>query len=340
MNETVLIIYLAGGCFWGVEHYMQLLPGVVATEVGYANTTVNHPSYEEVCTGKTGAVETVKVSYDSGKTSLSFLLDQFFQIIDPTSLNRQGNDRGTQYRTGVYYADPADRPIVMNALARLQSKYPEPLQVEVKPLKNYFAAEAYHQDYLGSRPDGYCHVPVSMFEHARRAVVPDETIESDRAIRDAERRRLSEGKAGLKRRLSSIQYEVTQNEATERPFSSKYNDTNAEGIYVDIVSGEPLFCSKDKYDAGCGWPSFTRPIHKQVINERADFKIGYERTEVRSASADSHLGHLFGDGPVDKGGYRYCINGAALRFVPKKEMKKAGYGDYLYLFEGDGMAVK
>ena len=332
MSETILVIYLAGGCFWGVEHYIQLLPGVVETEVGYANSIIENPSYEEVCSGRTEAAETVKVSYDSSKISLSFLLEQFFQIIDPTTINRQGNDRGTQYRTGVYYTDAADRPIIMNALARLQSKYSKILMVEVKPLKNYSKAETYHQDYLSNRPGGYCHVPIEMFGLAKNAVVPTESIASDNAIRTAERKRLSESKEQLKQRLSPIQYLVTQNEATERPFTNEYNDTFEDGIYVDIVSGEPLFCSKDKYNAGCGWPSFTKPIQVQGITKKSDFKLGYERIEVRSSSANSHLGHVFEDGPKERGGYRYCINSAALRFVPKARMISEGYGDYLYLF--------
>lgn len=333
MKETLLVIYLSGGCFWGVEHYMKLLPGVVETEVGYANSVIENPSYQEVCTGKTEAAEAVKVTYDSSFTSLSFLLDQYFLIINPTSLNQQGNDRGTQYRTGIYYTDPADRPIVMNALARIQSKYNKVVMVEAKPLRNFYPAEQYHQDYFDNTPSGYCHVPVEMFGMAKRAKVNPNTIKQDEQLRAKERARLAESKQSLKHRLTPIQYQVTQNEATERPHTNEYDQNFEDGIYVDIVSGEPLFCSRDKFDGGCGWPSFSKPIGPQTVSERDDHRLGYKRIEVRSTSANSHLGHVFEDGPKDKGGLRYCINSASLRFVPKKDMEKEGYGDYLYLFK-------
>lgn len=333
MKEMMLVIYLAGGCFWGVEHFIKLLPGVMETEVGYANSIINNPTYQEVCTGKTNAVETVKVTYDPTQISLSFILNHFFSIINPTSLNQQGNDKGTQYRTGVYYTDPVDRVIIMNALASLQSKYTKVLMVEVDTLSNFYPAEDYHQDYLSHNPSGYCHVPLEMFQMAKRASVAKESIESDNKLREIERKRLSQTNEHLKQRLTPLQYLVTQNEATERPFTNQYNSTFEDGIYVDIVSGEPLFCSKDKYDAGCGWPSFTKPINVNVVKERDDHRLGYLRTEVRSKSADSHLGHVFNDGPKAEGGLRYCINSASLRFIPLEKMAEEGYGDYLYLFE-------
>lgn len=330
---SLLVIYLAGGCFWGVEHYMKFLPGVVDSEVGFANSLVEKPSYREVCTGRTGAVETVKVVYDAEKTSLSFLLDSFFQIIDPTSMNRQGGDMGTQYRTGVYYTDAADRPIVMKALARLQAKYTKPLVVEVEPLKNFYLAELEHQDYLSLQPGGYCHVPREMFREAKEAKVPEGSIQVDEKLRAEERARLAEGKEALKKRLTPLQYEVTQNSATEMPFRNEYDENFEEGIYVDVVSGEPLFCSRDKFDSGCGWPAFSRPIAKQGVGEHADHSMGMTRVEVRSQSSGAHLGHLFDDGPKQLGGMRYCINSASLRFIPKSKMKELGYRDYLYLFK-------
>lgn len=333
MKKTFLVIYLAGGCFWGIEHYMKLLPGVVETEVGYANSIKENPSYQEVCTGKTKAVETVKVVYDPTKTSLSFLLNQYALIIDPTLINQQGNDIGTQYRTGIYYTDPADRPIITSALARMQSKNTKVVMVETMPLQNFYPAEEMHQDYLDNTPGGYCHVPIEMFGKAKTAQVDSKTIEADTKIREKERARLSEDEKALRKRLTPLQFLVTQNEATERPHANEYDQNFKEGIYVDIVSGEPLFSSRDKYDAGCGWPSFTKPIGTQTIRELSDHRLGYERTEVRSTSADSHLGHVFNDGPKEKGGLRYCINSASLRFIPLEKMKEEGYGDYLYLFE-------
>lgn len=330
---SLLVIYLAGGCFWGVEHYMKFLPGVVETEVGFANSIIEQPSYREVCTGRTEAVETVKVVYDSEKTSLSFLLDSFFQIIDPTSLNRQGGDMGTQYRTGVYYTDLADRPIVMKALARLQAKYSKPLVVEAQPLTNFYLAEQEHQDYLAAQPSGYCHVPREMFREAKESKVPEGSIQLDNELRARERTRLAEGKEFLKKRLTPLQYEVTQNSATEMPYRNEFDKNFEEGIYVDVVSGEPLFSSRDKFDSGCGWPAFSRPITKQGVGEHTDHSAGMIRVEVRSISSGAHLGHVFDDGPKQLGGIRYCINSAALRFIPKSRMKELGYSDYLYLFK-------
>lgn len=333
ITSKLLVIYLAGGCFWGVEHYMKLLPGVVDTEVGFANSRVENPSYREVCTGNTNAVETVKVLYDPEVTSLSFLLDQFFLIIDPVSVNRQGNDMGTQYRTGVYYTDPVDRPIVMRSLARLQAKYSKPLVVEAEELVNFYAAELEHQDYLEAQPGGYCHVPREMFRSAKEAKVPANSIEKDKALRANERKRLAESDADLKKRLTPIQYDVTQHESTEMPYRNEYDQHFKEGIYVDVISGEPLFSSTDKFDSGCGWPAFSKPINSQIIEEKVDDSMGMVRTEVRSKSGKAHLGHVFQDGPKSLGGNRYCINSASLRFVAKEDMEKEGYGDYLYLFK-------
>ena len=333
MTHTLLTIYLAGGCFWGVEHYIGKLSGVKDTEVGYANSIVERPTYKEVCSGATHAAETVKVTYDPEEISLSFMLEQYFAIIDPTSVNKQGNDRGSQYRTGIYYDNPEDRPIILKAMARLQSKYKVPLAIEVLPLTNFYPAEAEHQDYLENNPGGYCHVPVEMFGQARQAKAPKESIAGDKAVRERERARLSEGSEALRKRLTPMQYKVTQQAGTEAPFTNEYDKHFEEGIYVDVVSGEPLFSSRDKYDSGCGWPAFTRPITGNTVKENSDFKLGYERKEVRSAGSGAHLGHRFSDGPKSKGGQRYCINSAAIRFVPLSKMAEQGYGAYMYLFK-------
>lgn len=333
MKETLLTIYLAGGCFWGVEQYMKLIPGVVETQVGYANSTISNPSYEAVCTGATGAAETVKVTYDPQQTSLTYLLNQFFLIINPTSLNQQGNDRGTQYRTGIYYSDPADRPIIIRALAKLQGKYSKVLMIETKPLQNFYPAETYHQDYLDKNPGGYCHIPVDLFPQAKRAIAPKETLTQDEQTRAKERKRLSETPQELRKRLTPLQYQVTQNEATERPFTNTYDQHFEAGIYVDIVTGEPLFSSLDKYDSGCGWPAFSKPIQNNAVTQRSDYRLGYLRKEVRSASGNTHLGHVFQDGPKERGGIRYCINSASLRFIPLEKMAEEGYAEYLHLFQ-------
>ena len=230
-------IYLAGGCFWGTEHFLKQIRGVEQTEVGYANSQVPNPTYKEVCTGNTGAVETVKVVYDPQTAGLDLLLNLYFQTIDPTSVNRQGGDSGLQYRTGIYYTDEEDVPVIEAAIKELAKDYAKPIAIEVMPLVNFYAAEDYHQDYLDKNVGGYCHIQPKLFELARKA--------------------------------------------------------NARPVYA-----------------------------------KPDTSHGMIRTEVRSRMGDAHLGHVFSDGPADKGGLRYCINSASLRFVPKEKMKEEGYGDF------------
>lgn len=311
-------IYFAGGCFWGTEHFLKQIPGVISTEAGYANSRVPDPTYQQVCTGATGAAETVKVVYDPSEVSASFLTRLYFMTIDPTSVNRQGNDRGTQYRTGIYYTTPAQKAAVDAEVAALAKEYASPLAVEVRPIENFYEAEEYHQDYLDKNPGGYCHINPRLFEMARNA-------------RERGGRQVSE--AELRRRLTPIQFAVTQRSATEPPFENEYWDNHRKGIYVDIVSGEPLFSSTDKFDSGCGWPSFSKPIPGASIIEKTDLSHGMTRTEVRSGEADSHLGHVFPDGPRDRGGLRYCINSASLKFIPLDRMEAAGYGDYIKYVE-------
>lgn len=314
-------IYLAGGCFWGVEKYFSLIPGVVDTEAGYANGSTDNPTYEQVTRNNTGHAETVKVVYDPQKVSLPFLLQKYYDVIDPVSVNRQGNDRGVQYRTGIYYTDAADKPAIDASLAALQKQYSQPLAIEVQPLVRFDRAEDYHQDYLDKNPGGYCHIPASKFDDARQARDPDA------AARETTYTRKSD--AQLKQTLTAEQYRVTRQNATERPFENAYHDNHEKGIYVDVTTGEPLFLSSDKYDSGCGWPSFTRPISDSLIDEKRDTTHGMVRTEVRSKTGDAHLGHVFNDGPADQGGLRYCINSASLKFIPANQMEQAGYGKYL-----------
>lgn len=315
-------IYLAGGCFWGTEHFLKQIRGVINTEAGYANGKGANPDYKKVCAGDTGFAETVKVVYDPEQISLEKILDLFYETIDPTSLNKQGNDRGTQYRTGIYYTDKADEPVVKASIASLASKYSQPIVVETKNLQNYYKAEDYHQDYLDKNPGGYCHIPKKLFEMAK-AANPE----------PASRKYTRPDDARLKEKLTPLQYEVTQKNATERPFQNDYWNEFREGIYVDITTGEPLFMSADKFESGCGWPSFSKPIDKSLVVEKTDLSHGMIRTEIRSKTGDAHLGHVFNDGPADKGGLRYCINSASLRFIPKSKMKEEGYGDYLKLLK-------
>lgn len=309
-------IYLAGGCFWGTQHLFSLVDGVTSAITGYANSSVPDPSYREVCTGRTGAAETVEVTYNPDRVGLTDLLRLYFKSIDPTSFNRQGNDVGTQYRTGIYYTDPADKTVIDSALATLQRRYSRPLAIEAGVLENFYPAEEYHQDYLDKNPGGYCHINPGLFREAKELKKKTSNFQS---------------KEELRKRLTPLQWEVTQNAATERPFTNEYDREFRKGIYVDIVDGTPLFVSSDKFDSGCGWPAFSRPIDDSLIKEFKDDSYGMHRVEVRSAGADSHLGHVFPDGPKETGGLRYCINSASLRFIPLEDMAKEGYADYIPL---------
>ncbi len=310
-------IFFAGGCFWGVESYFSQVPGVRYATVGYANGDTANPSYQEVCTGKTGHAETVHLVYDPDQVSLQTLTEHFFLIINPLTLNRQGNDSGSQYRSGVYYTDESDLQLLQQVRDAEQEKYTAPIQTELLPLRCYYLAEDYHQDYLEKNPGGYCHIDFSsLADFPRLEQSSAYSRPSDQEIRSM---------------LTEEQYRVTQENATERPFSGEYDQLFEPGIYVDVVTGEPLFLSADKYDAGCGWPSFSRPIDAKAVVESSDTSYGMNRTEVRSRIGDSHLGHVFSDGPAALGGMRYCINSASLRFVPYAEMEKEGYGDLLPL---------
>lgn len=310
-------IYFAGGCFWGTEHFMRQIPGVIDTQVGYANSIVPYPSYRDVCTGYTNAAEAVKVEYDPHKVSLRFLIRLYFMTIDPTSVNRQGNDVGVQYRTGIYYTTEQQLAVINAEVEALGREYASPIAVEIMPLENFYEAEDYHQDYLVKNPSGYCHINPKLFDIARRAKIST----SPRFARPSDEE--------LRRQLTPVQWEVTQNSATEPPYDNEYYNNHRKGIYVDITTGEPLFASSDKFDSGCGWPSFSRALPNAGITERSDHSHGMVRTEVRSALGNAHLGHLFPDGPKESGGMRYCINSASLRFVPLEEMANAGYADFI-----------
>lgn len=312
-------IYLAGGCFWGTEKYLSLIQGVTSTEVGYANGKKNNPTYEEVCNGS-GHAETVKVTFDENVISLSFLLDLFYESIDPVSVNRQGGDTGIQYRTGIYYTDEKYKEIIQSSIMKLQKNYDKTIAIEVKPLENYYKAEEYHQKYLDKHPSGYCHIRPQVFAKVEKALVDSSLYQ----VKD---------KSFLQTNLTKLQYAVTQDNYTEPPFQNEFFNFFEDGIYVDITTGEPLFTSKDKFDSGCGWPSFSAPIDPYVIREKKDHSHGMIRTEVRSNAGDAHLGHVFEDGPVEKGGLRYCINSAALRFIPKVNMEQEGYGYLMKLFQ-------
>lgn len=313
VQENIKTIYLAGGCFWGVEGYFKKLDGVIGTTTGYANGKSEDTSYHEI--SNTDHAETVKIEYDMSVISLEEILLHYFRIIDPKSVNRQGNDIGRQYRTGIYYRDDYEKRIVEKILDFQKTKLGE-IAVESALISNFVVAEDYHQDYLDKNPGGYCHINLAMAD--------EPLFETNAAVPN---------KDELKNKLTQEEYNIIVNSGTERPFSSDLNNEHRRGIYVDKVTGVPLFASQDKFDAGCGWPSFSKPILTGAVKELEDNSHGMRRTEVRSQNSDAHLGHVFNDGPKEMGGLRYCINGASLLFIPYEEMKEKGYEEYMPLCE-------
>ena len=319
-KEPENVIYLAGGCFWGLEHLMASIPGVIDAESGYANGTGEYyANYQMVCQGHTGFRETVRVEYDPEQVSLDALLLAYFYVIDPTVKDQQGYDVGTQYQTGVYYTNEKARETV-ERIAEIEKGRSKKFYVEIGPLLNYYPAEEYHQNYLAKNPGGYCHIPwdeISLFSSLR--IDPgDYQKPAAETIRD---------------KLTEEQYYVTQESGTEYAFRNEYWDKFEKGIYVDIVTGEPLFSSTDKYESSCGWPAFTKPIEEPAVIERKDNSHGMQRIEVRSRAGNSHLGHVFENDPESPNGVRYCINSASLRFVPYDEMEAEGYGYLMDIVE-------
>jgi len=329
------------GCFWCVEAVFSELRGVVSVVPGYAGGRTVSPTYEQVCSGRTGHVEAVQVTFDPAEISYSDLLDVFWATHDPTTLNRQGADSGTQYRSVIFYHTDAQREAAERSLreAEASGRWADPVVTAVEPFSSFYAAEGYHRAYYRENPDQpYC-----------RAVIDPKVAKFRREFGD----RLKKGASGggsadapadgfvkpadeeLRCSLTPEQYAVTQQSATEPPFENEFWNEHRQGIYVDVVSGEPLFTSLDKFDSGCGWPSFTRPVEGADIVEREDRGHGMVRTEVRSGQADSHLGHVFDDGPAPTG-LRYCINSAALRFIPVERLEEEGYGRFLPLFTKGG----
>lgn len=320
-KEGLKVIYLAGGCFWGLEKYMENIPGVIDAVSGYANgKTERKVSYEEVCTGATGCRETVRVVYDPKKVFLETLLFAFFRVIDVAAENRQGNDVGTQYQAAVFYPDTESREVAEKVFAIEKSRAPEGFYVLLEPLKIFHEAEEYHQNYLTKHPGGYCHIS------------PAELAEAKQLVTEA-KKYPKPSDAELKHRLTGLQYEVTQHSATEPPHENEFWNNSRKGIYVDIATGEPLFASTDKYDSSCGWPAFTKPVDENTLVHIEDSSYGMRRTEVRSRTGNSHLGHVFEGDRESPNGVRYCINSASLRFIPYEAMEKEGYGKYMKYVE-------
>ena len=303
---------LAGGCFWCMVKPFTSYPGIKSVVSGYSGGHVENPTYEQVCTNQTGHVEAVQIEYDPNITTFENILDVYFKTFDPTDDGGQFFDRGESYQPVIFYHDENQLKAAELKKQQIDEEgiFKKPVITPIKPYKNFYPAEEYHQDYLKKNPNGYCHIDIT---------------KADEPMID-EKDYPKPSDAELKAKLTPLQYSVTQNKHTERSFSNEYWDNFQPGIYVDVTTGEPVFSSNDKFESGCGWPSFRKPIAKEVVHYQTDNSFNMQRTEVLSRAGNAHLGHVFDDGPKDKGGLRYCINSASIKFIPLAEMEKAGYG--------------
>jgi len=321
----------AGGCFWCMQPPFENLNGVLEVYAGYTGGTGQSPNYGDYA--QKGYLEAVRITYDPAKISYQELLDVFWRQIDPTDPGGQFVDRGPQYRSAIFYENEEQKRLAEKSKEELgkSGRYGKPLVTDILKAASFYKAEAYHQDYAKKNPSNYhAYRDHSGRDQFLRKIWGDPHSPKNAPAPNAEHRKYS--KEELKKMLTPIQYQVTQENGTETPFHNEYWNNERAGIYVDIVSGDPLFSSLDKFDSGTGWPSFTKPLEPQNIAERTDGSLSMLRTEVRGRRSGSHLGHVFDDGPPPTG-LRYCMNSAALRFIPREDLEKSGYGKYERLFK-------